>query len=307
MKGFDAAERAYERQLPDDTKDADEEDEDDDESPKEKRRLKEDEDEPSRRIYEASVPQKGQFGLGLNEEAMKMLKQYDIYPNDLYEYDDPDTHYKDIYTGIQAAKQGNNAALQTALETTFGKNKFWQKVLSATPEITKEAQAAQFQMGLYWDRIKKKQDAGLTPGQAVMAVLSEMEKDGDKIVVQAQVYKNPYPKGSDKAGLWDHIINKKYTDPSIKGLDGACLKIAMKKWESVLAGYMGKHNNLTKQMAEHAIVKNLRNDPNRIADYLSDEVSRDNPNLEEKQIQIIRKYLYAKLTGNGEKEIWMVC
>lgn len=56
---------------------------------------------------------------------------------------------------------------------------------ASTTIVTKEAQTAQYQMGLYWNRIKKKQDAGLTPGQAVMAVLAEMEKDGDKIVVQA--------------------------------------------------------------------------------------------------------------------------
>ena len=300
LKGFDKAEKAYERQIPDDTEDPDndsKDDEDEDDEPKErveKKRassksgvkeagnsaghcpecgslhgrtnndncqgdLRCDECKKKKKqkvagILSTPVPKPGQFGLGLNEEAMKMLKQYDIYPNDLYEYDDPSSHHKEIYTGIQAAKQGNNAALQQALESTFGKNKPWQKNLSAIPEIKKEAQvdtphlnrvgkegeqglcpvcgkgvsiidqtldgrligdckdaftldqwkatddgsgapgaplgsqaqAAQAQMGLYWERIRQKQQEGLTPGQAVMAVLSEMQKDGDKIVVQAQ-------------------------------------------------------------------------------------------------------------------------
>jgi len=75
------------------------------------------------------APQEGQYGNGLDEEAMGMLKQYDITAEKLFRYDSATAPMKDIYEGIQAAKQGNNSALLAALEARFGKKNFWQKKL----------------------------------------------------------------------------------------------------------------------------------------------------------------------------------
>ena len=128
-------------------------------------------------IFSAPVPVAGQFGHGMDQEAMRMLKQHGIGPEQLYRYDDPNSQFKDLYTAIQEAKKGNNEPLRKAIQERFG---------NASTGFGKESQTAQFQMGMYWDRIRTKQDEGLTPGQAVMAVLAEMRREGEKIVVQAQ-------------------------------------------------------------------------------------------------------------------------
>ena len=81
----------------------------------------------------SAAPLPGQFGQGLNAEAMNMLKQYDIKPTDLFRFDTDQTPFKDIYMGIQEAKKGNNTALKTALEKRFGHNGWWQRRLSGLP------------------------------------------------------------------------------------------------------------------------------------------------------------------------------
>ena len=74
-------------------------------------------------------PQKGEIGFGLNKDAMMLLKQYGIDNQSLFRYDDPNSHFKEIYQALQEAKKGNNIPLKEALESRFGKNKWFQKVL----------------------------------------------------------------------------------------------------------------------------------------------------------------------------------
>ena len=73
------------------------------------------------------APQKGFYGHGLSDEAMKLLWQYDIGPDQLFKYDDPNSGLQDIYQGIQAAKQGDIESLRQALENRFGKKSWHQK------------------------------------------------------------------------------------------------------------------------------------------------------------------------------------
>lgn len=88
-----------------------------------------------------AVPGPMQFGHGLNAEAMNLLKQYDIEPEQLFRYDDPQSKFQDIYAGIQAAKSGDVGALKKALEVRFGKRSWIQKRLSDLPagSVTKVA------------------------------------------------------------------------------------------------------------------------------------------------------------------------
>ena len=73
------------------------------------------------------APGKGQHGHGLGDEAMKLLWQYDIEPGNLWRYDSPDSPMKEVYEGIQRAKQGDIEALRQALESRFGKKNILQK------------------------------------------------------------------------------------------------------------------------------------------------------------------------------------
>ena len=63
---------------------------------------------------------KGLYGQGLNPNVMKLLKQYNIGPHELFEYDTANSNFPDIYEGIQKAKQGDLASLQMALKKRFG-------------------------------------------------------------------------------------------------------------------------------------------------------------------------------------------
>lgn len=98
----------------------------------------------------AKVPGPEEFGYGLNAEAMKLLKQYDIGPSDLFRYMGPNTPFADIYAGIQAAQKGDNATLQKALEQRFGKNNLMQRRLSSpvqgqiSREASRKTKLAQF-------------------------------------------------------------------------------------------------------------------------------------------------------------------
>ena len=67
------------------------------------------------------IPAEGEFGYGLNAEAMKMLAKYQIGVTDLFRYDTPNSFYPDIYNGIQEAKKGNNEPLKKALVAQFEK------------------------------------------------------------------------------------------------------------------------------------------------------------------------------------------
>jgi hypothetical protein len=90
----------------------------------------EDSDELTKEAIGApKAPEEGQFGHGLSNEAMKLLWHYDITPSELFRYDDPNTGFKDIYEGIQAAKAGDIGALKAALEGRFGKKNIFQKKL----------------------------------------------------------------------------------------------------------------------------------------------------------------------------------
>ena len=77
--------------------------------------------------FSPNVPGENEFGHGLNQEAMGLLKQYDITATNLFKYDDPSSSFQDIYQGIQGAKQGNIESLRMALEGRFGKKKWFQK------------------------------------------------------------------------------------------------------------------------------------------------------------------------------------
>jgi len=79
--------------------------------------------------FSAKIPQEGEFGYGLNQEAMNLLKQYDIKNTDLFRYDTQSSNFKDIYLGIQEAKKGNIQALKDALKSRFGENKWYQNTL----------------------------------------------------------------------------------------------------------------------------------------------------------------------------------
>jgi hypothetical protein len=89
----------------------------------------------------AQVPGVNQFGNGLNQEAMKLLAQYHIGPHDLFRYDTPNSEFQDVYEGIQAAKQGDIAALKTALKSRFGQPSLMSRVVgSVTASTNKLAQ-----------------------------------------------------------------------------------------------------------------------------------------------------------------------
>ena len=69
----------------------------------------------------SKVPSKGEFGAGLNADAMKLLAQYGIDATELFRYDTPETGYPALNAGIQAAKNGDNEALRQALIDQFEK------------------------------------------------------------------------------------------------------------------------------------------------------------------------------------------
>ena len=68
-----------------------------------------------------SAPVEGEFGFGLDAEAMKMLAKYQIDSTELFKWDTPNSGYPAIYEGIQAAKNGNNELLRQALVAQFEK------------------------------------------------------------------------------------------------------------------------------------------------------------------------------------------
>ena len=80
-------------------------------------------------LFSKPAPTEGQFGYGLNEEAMNLLFQYDINPQELFKYDTPNSTMPDIYEGIQQAKNGDIESLRNALEARFGKKGLLQKRL----------------------------------------------------------------------------------------------------------------------------------------------------------------------------------
>ena len=89
----------------------------------------------------AQVPEENQFGHGLSQDAMKILKQYHIGPHDLFRYDTPNSEFQDIYEGIEAAKHGDVFELKMALQKRFGKPGLIQRVLgSSTSKKRKTAQ-----------------------------------------------------------------------------------------------------------------------------------------------------------------------
>ena len=67
-----------------------------------------------------SVPAEGEFGFGLDAEAMGLLAKYQL-DQELFKYDTPNSGYPELYEGIQAAKQGNNEALRQALVNQYEK------------------------------------------------------------------------------------------------------------------------------------------------------------------------------------------
>lgn len=73
------------------------------------------------------VPSEGQYGSGLDRDAMKLLKSYDITSDKLWRYDSPQSDMPDIYDGIQKAKAGDNDALRKALENRFGTKNWLQR------------------------------------------------------------------------------------------------------------------------------------------------------------------------------------
>ena len=79
------------------------------------------------KTHAVRVPGETEFGFGLNEEAMKLLSQYNINNENLFRYDSSDSGFQDIYAGLQAAKSGDIETLKQALEARFGKKHFWQK------------------------------------------------------------------------------------------------------------------------------------------------------------------------------------
>lgn len=90
----------------------------------------------------ASVPSENEFGFGLNEDAMKILKQYGIGQNQLYRFDSPQGGFTEIYDAIQKAKKGDNSFLKPALEKQFGKKNFLNRMLGETN--TKQNKFAQY-------------------------------------------------------------------------------------------------------------------------------------------------------------------
>ena len=71
----------------------------------------------------AQVPEENQFGHGLSQDAMKILKQYHIGPHDLFRYDTPNSEFQDIYEGIEAAKHGDVFELKMALQKKIWKTR----------------------------------------------------------------------------------------------------------------------------------------------------------------------------------------
>lgn len=67
-----------------------------------------------------NVPSSGEFGYGLDAEAMSLLAKYQL-DQELFKYDSPNSGYPELYEGIQAAKQGNNEVLRQALVAQFEK------------------------------------------------------------------------------------------------------------------------------------------------------------------------------------------
>lgn len=61
-----------------------------------------------------------QFGHGLSKEALKLLESYGIGQYDLWRYDTEISRFKDIYQGIQEAKNGNLETLKMALKQRYG-------------------------------------------------------------------------------------------------------------------------------------------------------------------------------------------
>lgn len=161
-------------------------------------------------VFESPIPQEGDIGFGLSEAAMRLLAPYGIRLHNLRQFDSPDSRYKAVYEGIQAAKQGGLeglAVLDKALKETFKRDEWWKKPAqpsaSAQPGLSKEAQNPQAQMGSYWHMIKKRQLTGMTPGQAVMATLKDLEEAGNEIEVQASA-KRP----DALEGILDDLIPK---------------------------------------------------------------------------------------------------
>ena len=59
----------------------------------------------------------------LGPEIVNLFAKHGIGKNELYRFVTPGTSFKDIWTGIQAAKQGDTGALEKALDDRFGKPK----------------------------------------------------------------------------------------------------------------------------------------------------------------------------------------
>lgn len=79
-----------------------------------------------------TVPTENEYGYGLDQEAMDLLKRYDIKGSNLWRFDDPSSKFQDIYEGIQEAKNGNNEVLRKALENRFGGLGFLRKKMAKT-------------------------------------------------------------------------------------------------------------------------------------------------------------------------------
>ena len=87
-------------------------------------------------------------------------------------------------------EQGKGVSAQKAwqgcleeYQKTDGKLEWVEKHCSDDNKIQKSAQSSdpQLQMGPYWERIKKKINAGKTTGQAVLETLEDCQKDAAKI------------------------------------------------------------------------------------------------------------------------------
>jgi hypothetical protein len=125
-----------------------------------------------------------------------------------------------------------------------------------SPRRSLTTNAQQLQMGLYWDRIRQKQHEGLTPGQAVMAVLAEMKRDGDRIEVQAQSKRTtPNKAGGDlEAKITAGIEDLSKAINSFSFCLDSDVKNAMGEFQRVEISYSG-----SKKHAARMILTYLRN------------------------------------------------